>query len=163
MKSDDAAYIEAVLRKLSATLGSLAQDCNLALDVIARGRGRGADPFGGLGRATDLVDDARFVVRWNGRECGLGNTLIFRLLRRLATSPNRYVSHQDLIDDVWGAERSSVAVRTVVRNLRRRLEAAGMEDLASAIDGRNAGYYALRLDRVGQPGRRHRKTTDTPP
>jgi DNA-binding response OmpR family regulator len=152
MKTDDLALIEGVLRKLSTTLGSLVRDCDNALDVIARGRGRGADPFGGLGRATDLVDDERFVVRWRGRECGLGNTLLFRLFRRLATSPDRYVSHVDLIDDVWGAERSSVAIRAAVRKLRRRLAAARMEDLAAAIDGKSRGYYRLRTDRIDQQG-----------
>jgi DNA-binding response OmpR family regulator len=163
MKSDETPVLESILRRLSVTLRTLADDADLAARILAGQRDGARDAPGTYARVAKLVDDGRFLVRWNGRECGLGQTLLFRLFRRLATSCNRYVSHQDLLDDVWGAERSSVAIRTVVRDLRRRLVAAGMKDLAGAIDGKSAGYYALRLDRVGQPDRPHRNPTEAPP
>ena len=93
------------------------------------------------------------AVAYRGRECFLGNSLGLRLLARLADRPDRYVSYDDLLADVWdGGHRSDAAVRSVVRDLRRRLRAAGLGDLAAAIDGSVSGHYALRPPgRVANP------------
>jgi len=62
--------------------------------------------------------------------------------------PNRYITREQLLDEVWGGCRSDAAVRSVVRDLRKRLKEAGMGDLAEAIDGSNRGRYGLMLNRL---------------
>ena len=41
-------------------------------------------------------------IEWEGNSCFLGNTLLFWFFERIARTPTRYVSHQQLLDDVWG-------------------------------------------------------------
>jgi len=95
-----------------------------------------------------VIDPAQRTVQFRGRTCFLGGRLPFRLLSRLARRPNTFVSHEDLLDDVWeGAVRSDDAVRSAVKALRQRLRKAGLGDLADAIDGTVPGHYALRIDR----------------
>lgn len=149
MKPEDAAVLESILRKLSATMVVLTNDANLAVRILAGQRESAAGTPGTYSRLANLVDDGRFLLRWKGRECSLGQTILYRLFRRLATSLNAYVSHDDLLEEVWGTtNRTSGAVRTAVWDLRRKLKAAGMEDLASSIDGDSDGHYRLRLDRL---------------
>jgi DNA-binding response OmpR family regulator len=93
-----------------------------------------------------MVDPRTLSVRWNGHECVLGASIGFRLIQRLARRPNHYISHADLLDDVWGCQRSTATVRSAVRDLRRRLVEANMPELARRIDGTHRGYYALLLD-----------------
>lgn len=89
------------------------------------------------------LDRKALTVTWNGTSCFLGYTTAFRLLERLAQRPNQYVSHAQLLDDVWGGSRSPSAIRSAVNDLRARLTSAGLEDLANSIDGRNPGHYGL--------------------
>lgn len=91
------------------------------------------------------IDRETLAVRWNGRSCYLGFTMAFRLLERLARRPNFYVTHDQLLQDIWGGPRSKSAIRSAVNDLRSRLASAGMGDLANAIDGSNAGRYGLIL------------------
>lgn len=93
-----------------------------------------------------IVDPRTLSVRWNGHECVLGASIGFRLIQRLARRPNHYISHADLLDDVWGCPRSTSTVRSAVRDLRRRLVEADMPELARRIDGSHRGYYVLMLD-----------------
>ena len=86
-------------------------------------------------------------VVYRGRSCFLGNTLPLRFIERLLLSPNQYLSHEQLQDDVWNAVRSPEAIRSVVKELRARLRRAGMSRLAESIDGRVGGHYALMLAR----------------
>jgi hypothetical protein len=96
-----------------------------------------------------LVADRRSLsVRWRGRACFLGNTLLFRSFEKLALRPNRYCSHDELLADVWGGPRSTVSIRNVAKRLRDRLVRAGMKNVADAIDGTVRGHYALKLDRL---------------
>jgi len=92
-----------------------------------------------------IIDQSRLTVTLGGRTCRLGNTIPFRFLARLAESPGRYVSHEQLIDDVWDGQGSDDALRSVVKRLRRRLRAAGLDDLAGAINGLTPGYFVLQL------------------
>src|SRR5580704_13932684 len=48
-----------------------------------------------------LLDDSTLSVIWKGMTVHLGHTLAFRLLARLARHPNQYVTHMDLLRDVW--------------------------------------------------------------
>jgi DNA-binding response OmpR family regulator len=92
-----------------------------------------------------VIDPSRFTISFRGRTCCLGNTMAFRFLVRLAERPGRYVSHQNLFEDVWDGQRSADAVRSVVRTLRQKLRQADLGELADAIDGSEPGHYALRL------------------
>ncbi len=90
-----------------------------------------------------VVDEKTFSITWQNHTCFLGNTLLFWLFHRLAQSPNQYVPHVELLDDVWHSERNSSTIRGVAKRLRDELIAAGMLQLASAIDGRVSGHYGL--------------------
>ena len=93
------------------------------------------------------IDRRLLSAIWRGRSCFLGNTLPFRLLERLARRPDIFVPCEQLLDDVWHGPRSMAAIRSVVKELRQRLRAAGMDDLAGAIDGSVSGHYGLMIAR----------------
>lgn len=91
------------------------------------------------------ADRETLSIVWKNKSCFLGNTLLFLFFERLALSPNRYVSHVDLLEDVWGGEREPSTIRGVAKRLRDRLQKEGMGQLAEAIDGNVRGYYGLKL------------------
>lgn len=93
-----------------------------------------------------ITDRADFSVRWGNRTCCLGNNLAFKLLERLAHRPGLYLHYDTLLNEFWDCHTSPEAVRSAVKVLRRKLRAAGMGDLAKAIDGSNAHHYGLRLN-----------------
>jgi len=97
-------------------------------------------------RRSLVIDPEGLTVSWNGVTCYLGFTIPFRVLERLARRPGQYVTHEQLLQEIWGGPRSKSAIRSAVNDLRSRLVSAGMSDLADAIDGRNAGRYGLMLD-----------------
>ena len=97
--------------------------------------------------ARPIADRPILSVRWRGKSCFLGNTLPFWFFERLARRPNQYYSYEQLIEDVWEGQRTFSAIRSVVRVLRRKLVAAGMDDLANAIDGSVSHHYGLMLDK----------------
>lgn len=135
----------ATLRLMEETYALLADELALdPLDFLARHLPHPGSPPAGADRL--VLDDARLTVTFRGRTCRLGNTLPFRLLTRLARRPGCYVTHDDLLADVWdGGRRSDSVVRGTVKVLRQKLRDAGMADLADAIDGSAPGRYALRL------------------
>ena len=92
-----------------------------------------------------VIDRAMLSVLFQGRSCFLGNTLPFRLLDRLLRRPNQFVSYEQLQDDVWNSMPSPESIRSVVKELRRKLRCAGMDGLANAIDGKVARHYSLTL------------------
>ena len=92
------------------------------------------------------IDRGVMCVVYRGRRCFLGNTLMLKFLERLVRRPNRYVSHDDLLTDVWNAIREPSSIRSVVKELRVKLRAAGMSGLSDAIDGHVSGHYGLMLD-----------------
>lgn len=100
------------------------------------------------GRNPLEIDRSALTVRWNGQSCFLGYTTAFRLMERLAQRPNHYVSHAQLLADVWGGPRSSSAIRSAVADLKARLTYEGMAELANAVDGSNPGHYGLIIRRL---------------
>jgi hypothetical protein len=161
METDRRESIRLSLRSLaeahSATLVVLTRTYELlcrelALDPLDYFEHRRAEPSPPAPAACPVIDRSRFTVSFRGRTCCLGNTIPFRFLARLAGRPNRYASHEDLIEDVWGGECSDDALRSVVKNLRRRLRGAGLGEVADAIDGSQPGHYALRLTQYRQGG-----------
>jgi DNA-binding response OmpR family regulator len=92
-----------------------------------------------------LLDESTLSVNWKGKTLHLGHTLKYRLLERLARRPNQYVTHLDLLRDVWDDRRVETAtIRSLVGALRGKLRHGGMTDLATAIRGHN-GRYILDL------------------
>ena len=95
-----------------------------------------------------VIDRGMLSVLYQGRSCFLGNTLPFRLLERLLRRPNQYVSDEQLQDDVWQSLPSPESIRSVAKELRRKLRGAGMSGLAAAISGKVARHYSLTLASV---------------
>jgi DNA-binding response OmpR family regulator len=94
-----------------------------------------------------IIDEATFSVHWANRTCYLGNTKPFRLMERLARRPNHLVLCDVLLEELWDQySRSREVLRAAAKMLRRKLVAAGMEDLAKAIDGSTAHHYGLMLN-----------------
>ncbi len=92
-----------------------------------------------------LLDEATLSVIWRGRTLHLGHTQGFWLLARLARCPNRYVTHVDLLQEIWDDEFADTTVlRAGVQRLRVKLRQGGMGDLADAIAG-HSGRYMLSL------------------
>lgn len=135
----------ATLRLMEETYALLADELALdPLDFLARHIPSDSGPP--VDGSRPVLDDARLTVAFRGLTCHLGNTLPFRLLARLARRPGCYLTHDDLLADVWdGAIRSDSVVRGTVKVLRQKLRDAGMDELADAIDGSAPGRYALRL------------------
>jgi DNA-binding response OmpR family regulator len=93
-----------------------------------------------------LLDESTLSVFWNGGVLALGHTQAFWLLARLTRSTNQYVTHVDLIQEVWDDDFTKAAtLRAGVRRLRRKLRDGGMGDLANAIVGHH-GRYILNLN-----------------
>lgn len=96
-------------------------------------------------RPRPLLDEATLSVLWKGKSLHLGHTLSFHLLARLARSPRQYVTHLDLLQEVWdNKDKATATIRSVVRHLRRQLCDGGMKELARALRGHN-GRYILDL------------------
>lgn len=92
-----------------------------------------------------LLDESTLSVIWKDKTLHLGHTRSFWLLARLARRPGQYVTHLDLLRDVWDdADRTTATIKSLVRRLRAKLHQGGMGDLAAAILGHN-GHYMLNL------------------
>ncbi len=122
------------------------------IDAMSSGVGRStAAAFAFIPRneaSRPHIDHSTLSVCWRSKTCLLGNTILLRLMDRLARRPNHYVTFEQLLCDVWnGDARSDHTIRSAVRHLRQRLRAAGLSDLAEAIQG-EGGRYGLILDPV---------------
>lgn len=89
------------------------------------------------------VDRRTLTVYWQEHSCFLGYTLLFRLIERLAQRSNQYLTADRLMEDLWGGPRAPSTIRSAVSDLRQKLAAAGMSELAGMIDGSNPGHYGL--------------------
>ena len=155
MDADTARRLNALAGQLAEALKTAAicaQEIQAAVRTEIDEADLGHHPNGFVSRVPNpvdhphpIIDHSRFTVTLGGRTCRLGNTIPFRFLARLAESPGRYVSHEQLIDDVWDGHGSDDALRSVVKHLRRRLREAGLDDLAGAINGLTPGYFVLQL------------------
>ncbi len=91
------------------------------------------------------IDNRLFTISFRGKSCFLGNSLPFQLLRRLARSPDVYISREELLESIWGGKRSVSAIKSVLSDLRQKLRANGMSELAASLEGSARGYYMLRV------------------
>jgi two-component system phosphate regulon response regulator PhoB len=110
------ARVEALLRRSRPSLGGVALN------------------FSGL-----ELDPATHLVKRDGKPIHLGPTE-FRLLRHFLERPKRVHSRDQLLDAVWGMDKS-VDLRTVdvhIRRLRVAINVGGKPDLIRTV--RSAGY-----------------------
>jgi DNA-binding response OmpR family regulator len=102
-----------------------------------------------------FLDEATLSVIWRGRTLHLGHTKGFWLLSRLVRRVNQYVTHLDLLQEIWDDEFADTErLRTGMKRLRIKLRQGGMADLAEALTGHH-GRYMLDLARA----KGHRKVT----
>jgi DNA-binding response OmpR family regulator len=150
MTTQQAARLDQLISQLAEklmTAAICADEIRSAIrNEIERTTGDDAVEHGGTTTAQrPLLDPSSFSVIWHGKRLELGHTRPFWLLHRLARCPNQYVTHLDLLHDVWDDEDLRTAtIRSVVRHLRRQLCEGGMGDLADAIQG-HRGHYVLRV------------------
>lgn len=142
-------YVLAI-RQLEETLAILCRELDLQetswlADILALEPG--TDPVASAVRP--IADRATLSVVFQGRSCFLGNTLLFHFFETISRRPNRYYSHSELLDEVWGGPRSDATIRNVAKRLRDQLTSASLSELAESIDGSTPGFYVLRLSRVG--------------
>lgn len=151
------------LEQIRSIVRSVAESCALMVQRVAYlaeqlesqdGSGRGRDLLGNLlgGRPVDaealfgqlIIDPAAKTITFRGCACCLGNTLVFRMIERLARRPNQFISFDRLIRDVWdGQPKSDEAIRSLVKELRDRLRKSGMRRLASSIRGQKKAYVLM--------------------
>lgn len=114
-------------------------------DVGGGSNGNGHRRNGAKSQQRPLLDEATLSVIWRGRTLHLGHTQGFWLLARLAHCPNQYITHLDLLQEIWDDEFADTGLlRAGVQRLRMKLREGGMGDLADAIAGHH-GRYMLNL------------------
>jgi DNA-binding response OmpR family regulator len=135
----------ATIELMEQTLALLSEE--LAIDAVTFWKSRTAAATTQHFSDRLFIDHDRLQVAFAGRVCVLGNTLPFKLLERLARRPNTYVTHDELLSDVWEGIRSESAIRSAIKRLRQALRRQGLSKLADAIDGTSAGRYCLHLEK----------------
>ena len=66
-----------------------------------------------------LLDEATLSVTWKGRTLHLGHTQGFWLLTRLARRANQYITHLDLLREIWDDEFADTGLlRAGIQRLR---------------------------------------------
>ena len=77
-----------------------------------------------------IIDSGTFTLSYKGKTCELGNTLSFKLIKRLSEAKGIFLSLRELIQDVWlGKEVSDEAVQKQISILRGKLKAEGIEGI----------------------------------
>lgn len=143
-----ATYVQTVRqleRQMEETLATLCRELELEdagwLDAVLAIDADVAPPSSAF---RPVADRSTLSVVFQGKSCFLGNTLLFRFFETIARRPNRYFAHSELLNEVWGGQRSESSIRNVAKRLRDRLVLTGMTEVACAIDGSTPGYYVLR-------------------
>jgi DNA-binding response OmpR family regulator len=109
------------------------------------GNGQTRRPMSSENSVRPLMDESTLSVMWHDKTLHLGNTQGFWLLTRLLRCANRYVTHVDLLREIWDDEFADTGLlRAGIQRLRVKLRRGGMADLAGAITGHN-GRYMLNL------------------
>lgn len=87
------------------------------------------------------VCEDSLAVLHSGRACSFGNTLEFRLIRRLAKRPGNFFPYSTLLDDVWESRTvTKGAVQKIVSNVNRKLREAGIMDVRIEPPPGGGGY-----------------------
>lgn len=154
MTTDRDSRLDVLCRQLTENIMSTALCAQQIVDVVREMHGDESRPdigingegcFGKIPCQRPLLDESTLSVVWKGRMLHLGHTQGYWLLARLARSINRYVTHVDLIQEIWDDEfTDTTTLRAGMRRLRVKLRCGGMGDLADAIVGHH-GRYMLSL------------------
>ena len=90
------------------------------------------------------ADQGEFAFKYGSGACELGNSKEFWFIERLAKSPERYIDHDKLREDVWdGQIIQKGTIAKTASNLRKKLKESGMTGVE--IDGKQKGHYRLHL------------------
>lgn len=161
MTTDLSSRLDVLCRQLTESIMGAALCAKEIATIVRDMHDRGTPHVNGhhsggrVAPSRPLLDEATLSVLWNGKVLHLGHTQGFWLLARLARSANQYVTHLDLIEDIWDNDLTDTTVlRAGVRRLRIKLRRGGMGDLADAIVGHHGRYI---LDLNGW--RRHTEVT----
>jgi len=75
-----------------------------------------------------VIDPGQFTISYQGQEPAfLGNTMLFRLITRLARRPNVFVSFNNLKREVWKDDHTDdQTVSRTARRLREKLDELGV-------------------------------------
>ncbi|MBN2136258.1 MAG: hypothetical protein JW720_00475, partial [Sedimentisphaerales bacterium] len=65
------------------------------------------------------LDPTNFTIKWNGRCCDLGPTILFKLMQRLARRPGRYFTFQNILQSAGWRNRSKPSASAVISFSRR--------------------------------------------
>jgi hypothetical protein len=104
------------------------------------------------------MDEATFSVIRGGRKCPLGNTKPFWILKRLMTNRKAYVSIQSIQKDVWGTQIvTDSTVQGQIKELKKKLKLADLEDVAEMIYSPTSGHYHFDTTRRIPPGKNAEK------
>jgi hypothetical protein len=134
-------------KELSAIANAEADHDN---DGMAAINGKGRCNQQNHNDARPLLDESTLSVTWQGRSVRLGHTQAFWLLARLSRRANQYVTHLDLMREIWDDEFADTSLlRAGVQRLRLKLRHGGMADLARAITGHH-GRFMLDLEKVSR-------------
>mgnify|MGYP000596943368 CR=1 FL=1 len=109
-------------------------------DAASEGIFSGSFPRECLQQHRLIIDATTFTVKWRAQSCHLGPTILFTLIQRLARRPERYLTCDTLMEDVWQRRCSDTAIRSAIKRLRRALHDAGMSEVAAAIRARGKRY-----------------------
>ena len=157
MTAENSRRLVLLSRQLNEHLMSAAL-CQREINAIAHAEANHHDGGNGQARLPSpsengtrpLMDESTLSVMWHGRTLHLGNTQGFWLLTRLLRSANRYVTHLDLLRELWDDEFADTGLlRAGIQRLRVKLRHGGMSDLAGAITG-HQGRYMLDLTIVSR-------------
>ena len=118
--------ISLLLSRLHAHLRRRERDLGLAAKAHRRIR---------VGRFT--IDREARILLADEKPVSLSNREI-RLLEKLAASPERIVSSEEILNDVWGDDlrRSPLALASSLKRLRQKMEKQGLGDPVENIRGR---------------------------
>jgi len=101
-------------------------------------------PYASTNTPVKIDRDQFLVIEDRTWACDLGNTKPFDLICVLAESPNRYVSHIEIIEALGGDDFDISSLKTNKHRLCEALREAGCVRLPEAICARR-GYYGLML------------------
>lgn len=138
------AHLARQLNETLVTAAYCADELRAVVTIVQQGHRHSNSQLNGKHVAgRPLLDESTFSVTWQGKSLRLGHTRSFWLLARLARRPNQYVTHLDLLNDVWDDDEMTTAtIRSTICQLRKRLRRNGMTSLAEAIHGHH-GHYTL--------------------
>ena len=110
-----------------------------------------------------VVNESMFSVTLRGNQCCvLGNTKLFRFLKAIASYPNRYLQHYQIVELMGEDSFDMSQVKVWKRRLCDRLEDSHCSDLVKAIKAQK-GAYALMLRERGMEVHICRNETEMQP